>query len=98
MSAATLDENGAPPMTELPPVWMRDFTVAPAPQTRGPDPPLWRQQQLGIPYVPANSLIGPPLDNSGDSETTALLVSQLVDDRRNTRGSDGRRVSFNTTK
>lgn len=38
--AACLDEEFNPPPTDLPPKWMQNCAIAPAPRRLGPDPPL----------------------------------------------------------
>jgi len=40
ITAATLDEEDAWPVDVLPPAWMKNCTIAPAPVRRGADPPL----------------------------------------------------------
>mmetsp|Transcript_72428 Transcript_72428/g.125565 ORF Transcript_72428/g.125565 Transcript_72428/m.125565 type:complete len:529 (+) Transcript_72428:132-1718(+) len=44
--AAALNEDLAPPIDLLPPTWMRNFTVAPAPRVLGPDPPLEPENEM----------------------------------------------------
>lgn len=42
LAAAVLDEEGTAPVDCLPPAWMKNCTIAPAPVVWGPDPPLPR--------------------------------------------------------
>lgn len=77
MCAAHLDVMEQAPSTELPPRWMWQQTVAPAPQARQADPPLWRMRQLGLPYQPAvtsRSFVG--YRSSEDSSQPGDLFGQ----------------------
>jgi len=54
------------PNIELPPAWMKGSgcTIAPAPQIRTADPPLWYREHLGVPYQTASSWYSSPSLNA----------------------------------
>eukprot|EP00929_Paragymnodinium_shiwhaense_P031757 TRINITY_DN17721_c0_g1_i1.p1 TRINITY_DN17721_c0_g1~~TRINITY_DN17721_c0_g1_i1.p1 ORF type:complete len:582 (-),score=174.48 TRINITY_DN17721_c0_g1_i1:94-1839(-) len=91
IEAACTDEVHRPPWNELPPLWMRcsGHVVAPAPQLRAPDPPLWLMEQQGQNYWDTGAQNMLTLEDDEEEDTALLTTEAARSPAGTTRGFNG---------